>query len=140
MEYKCPYSIKDVTVQDGWDKTSFMEKVDEQLRLKRTHKYYRLVQGQMGVTGCSRAFFVVWTQKGQPHIEVIEFDAALWQDVVSKLTIFLKRIFKGRYLELDLFCTVCCVEGPALSQRSLMMTKITAYSVSPAICGFTGFA
>ena len=115
MESKCPYSIKDMTVQDGWDKTSFMEKADEQLRLKRTHKYYFQVQGQMGVTGCSRAFFVVWTQKGQPHIEVIEFDAALWQDVVSKLTIFFKTylqraLLRTRYVLCCVLCGRPCLE------------------------------
>ena len=32
VEYKCPYSIKDMTVEEGWEKTDFLDKVDGKLR------------------------------------------------------------------------------------------------------------
>ena len=50
-----------MNIEEGWDKTDFLEKVDGKLRLKRSHKYYIQVQRQMRISGYKRTFFVVWT-------------------------------------------------------------------------------
>jgi len=115
VEYKCPYSIKDLTVQEGYHKTDFLENVNGKLQLKRTHKYYFQVQGQMALTGHQTTYFVVWTLKGQPLIEKIPFDLNLWQDVVSKLIIFFKSYVQRVLLGLRplCYCVVCekeCLE------------------------------
>ena len=45
-DYKCPCSIKDFSIDEGWEKTDFLEEVDQKVQLKRSHKYYFQVQGQ----------------------------------------------------------------------------------------------
>ena len=114
VEYKCPYSIKDLEVEEGYEKTDFLEKCEGQLQLKRNNKYFYQVQGQMALTGHQTTYFVVWTLKGQPLIEKIAFDQHLWQDVVSKLVIFFKGYVQRVLLGLRplCFCSVC--EKPCL--------------------------
>lgn len=45
-EYKCPYSSKDLTIEEGWEKTDFLE-IDEKLRLKISHKYHFKSNGNL---------------------------------------------------------------------------------------------
>ena len=45
-EYKCPYSTKDLTIEEGWEKTDFLE-IDEKLRLKISHKYHFKSNGNL---------------------------------------------------------------------------------------------
>eukprot|EP00794_Sanderia_malayensis_P016402 gene16402-18039_t len=82
LEYKCPFSIKDVTVEEGYKKTDFLENCDGKLQLKRNHKYFFQVQGQMALTGLETTYFVIWTMKGQPLVEKIAFDLNFWQDIL----------------------------------------------------------
>lgn len=83
VDYKCPYVLKDKGVQDGWRKVHFLEKCQQQeqeqqcqqqkqrqqedqhpgqlqekqqIRLKRQHKYYTQIQGQMAVTLCRYSY------------------------------------------------------------------------------------
>lgn len=108
---KCPHSIKDMTVEEGWEKSDFLDKVDGKLRLKRSHKYYFQAQGEMGSSGYPKNFFVVLTTEGKPHIEVIMFDSVFWQDMLSKLIVFFKT-YMQRVLIAGLFA-ICAVECEA---------------------------
>ncbi len=62
VEYKCPYSVKDTSVNEACNKKDFMASLkDGQVTLKRTHKYFYQVQGQMAVCQRSWCDFVIWT-------------------------------------------------------------------------------
>ena len=66
LEVKCPYKIRDMAVSDGWDETDFLKKDLQHgnIVLLPEHNYYCQVQGQMAIANCKRAYFVVWTLKG----------------------------------------------------------------------------
>ena len=50
VEYKCPYSAQDTTVEEACTKKDFMARVKEgRVELKRTHKYYCRMLGQMAI-------------------------------------------------------------------------------------------
>lgn len=115
VEYKCPYSIKDHSVKDDWAKTDFLEEIDGKIQLKRSHKYYFQVQGQMGISGYHKTYFCVWTSKGDLFLEVIQFDIALWNDIVAKLIVFFKSYLQRVMLHVRplAFCLTCekvCLE------------------------------
>ena len=75
IEIKCPFSLKETAFNLGWQHLGFMEKAGDQIVLKKSHKYYAQVQGQMACSGCERSYFVVWDPVSKvPHIEVIMFD------------------------------------------------------------------
>ena len=67
LEIKCPHSIKDMTIEEGWSTTDFLEKTDK-IQLKRQHKYYTQVQSQLALTKCKKSYFVVWTAEGEPLV------------------------------------------------------------------------
>ena len=102
-------------MKDEWARTDFLEHRDRKIQLKRSHKYYYQVQGQMGVSGYLHTYFCVWTLKGELFTEIIQFDAALWNDVISKLIVFFKSYLQRVMLRLRPieFCLVCenvCLE------------------------------
>eukprot|EP00794_Sanderia_malayensis_P001118 gene1118-469_t len=114
VENKCPFSIKDVTVEEGYKKTDFLENCDGKLQLKCNHKYFFQVQGQMALTGLETTYFVVWTMKGQPLVEKIAFDLNFWQDILSKLVIFFKSYVQKVLLGLRPLCYCLICEKPCL--------------------------
>lgn len=56
VEYTCPISIRNKSVQGGAKDLDFLEEIDGVLRLKRTHKFYTQVQGQMAANKCRHKF------------------------------------------------------------------------------------
>ena len=91
VEYKCPYSARDITVEEACKKKDFMCMLNSgKVTLKRTHKYYYQVQGQMAITRRRWCDFVIWT----PHsttVERINFNEEFWATVVPKLELFYDR-------------------------------------------------
>ena len=53
-----------------------------EVRLKRSHRYYTQVQGQLGVTGLTWCDFVIWAGPGRMFIERIDFDPVFWEETV----------------------------------------------------------
>ena len=90
VEIKCPYSIRNQSVVEAWNETSFLEKRDGKIQLKRNHKYYTQIIGQLAMTDCKQCYFVVWTTVNPPLVETITFDEAYWQAVLQNLVIFYK--------------------------------------------------
>ena len=77
IEVKCPYPVRDSDLflsQGVYKKDGFLEQVDGNLRLKRSHKYYAQVHGQMWVCGVQQCYFIVWTQFNKPLYEKRLFD------------------------------------------------------------------
>ena len=72
MEYKCPYSMRGMLISEVWNKVEYLEMHEEKPELKRGHRYYTQITGEMAM---SCLFFVVWTGKGDPFVELIHFEA-----------------------------------------------------------------
>ncbi len=80
----CPYSARDTTVQQACGKKDFMSNIiNGEITLKRTHKYYYQVQGQMAI--CKRKWcdFVIWTLSSL-STEKITFDPDFWKTILQK--------------------------------------------------------
>ena len=89
VEYKCP-DISDENHITACSKTKFLEQEDGHFRLKRNHKYYTQVIGQLALTNCKECYFIVWFQKTKPFVERIPFDHSYWAKVMRNLVIFFK--------------------------------------------------
>ena len=94
MEYKCPCSVRGMLISEGWDKVEYLEMHAGKLRLKRGRRYYTQITGEMALSGLERLFFVVWTGKGDPFVELIHFETEFWQQVLPNLVIFSRLICK----------------------------------------------
>lgn len=78
IEVKCPFSKKDLTIEEACgDKSFFLQMCDEEPKLKRSHIYYFQCQGVMAVTGISELDFIVYTEKFM-HIETLKFESEKW--------------------------------------------------------------
>ena len=58
VEIKCPYTLRNRSFEDAWKDLGFIKEVEGKRQLKRNHKYYAQVQGQMGCAGYEKSFFV----------------------------------------------------------------------------------
>lgn len=98
LEIKCPYSIKgrsicDMEVHDivAMGLQEFcLEMTEQGTRLRRNHKYYAQVQGEMAIMGCSWCDFVVWTaaEENNCFVERILFDPEFVSMMLPKLVEF----------------------------------------------------
>lgn len=91
IEIKCPakHEWKNATPEQCADDSNFYCYIDSdgQFCLKRTHKYFFQVQGQLALTSRKWCDFVVWTLKGLA-IHRIYFDELFWNDMQTKLKSF----------------------------------------------------
>ena len=82
LEVKCPYSHRNVTPQEVCSISGFCCTLDGSvMTLRRNHKYFAQVQGQMAIGGREWCDFVVYTTKGI-HIEIIHFDNQYWEKIL----------------------------------------------------------
>ena len=58
------------------------------------------------MSGLERLFFVVWTGKGDPFVELVHFEAEFWQQVLPNLVIFFKTYLQRVILGFRPLC--CC--------------------------------
>ena len=109
VPYKCTYSIRGEDITLSWQKTQFLEFNENQIRLKRTHKYFDQILGQMAITGCTQTYFVVWTGKGLPLIEKGVFAQDHWDKIRSSVILFFKTFLQNFLLGFKSIytCPVC---------------------------------
>ena len=89
VEYKCPYSARELTPVEACKhvKGLFCKIENEKAKLKLNHNYHYQVQGVLGITKRKWCDFVVWTPKGT-LIERIYFNPAFWENMLPKLESF----------------------------------------------------
>ena len=99
IEIKCPYKHRAVTPETAChgDSQFHLELKDDFPMLKKTHKYYAQVQGQMGITGAKWCDFVTYTFRGMV-IERIYFDANFFNSMILKLEQFFFKHY-AKYLK-----------------------------------------
>nr|XP_047128367.1 uncharacterized protein LOC124809022 [Hydra vulgaris] len=132
VEYKCPFSIRDEDISVSWKKTDFLEMVDGKVVLKRNHKYYTQIIGQMAITGYKSTYFVVYTKK-DVLVNKITFDEEHWQKVLPSLILFFKT-YVQRYLLgfMQLYtCPLC--DKPCLNENEFKNKEDN--SIDCDICG-----
>lgn len=72
---------------------SFLELVDEELKLKKTDKYYYQVMGQLKIARKKYCYFVVYTVS-DIHIELIQFDQDFFpKEMERKLVQFYENFY-----------------------------------------------
>ena len=60
LEIKCPFTLAEKSVKDGWKHLDYLNMNDKQiLKLNQKHPYYTQLQGQMAVTGLKMGHFFV---------------------------------------------------------------------------------
>eukprot|EP00794_Sanderia_malayensis_P016367 gene16367-biopygen12059 len=76
LEIKCPFSKFKSSLQDALkDKKFFLADSDGTIKLKRKHKYYYQVQGQMFCANLKRVDFVAWFGGSEPlFVDSITYD------------------------------------------------------------------
>lgn len=88
LEVKCPYSMKDL---DSSDVPSFDFYINflgnGEPQLLRDHEYYHQILGQMALTSCQWADFVVYSEKWV-IIERVRFQPLEWQEMKAHLDYF----------------------------------------------------
>ena len=93
IEIKCPYNGRNKKIQQGKD-FSFLTLENQKLALKKTHKYYYQIQGQMACSKKAVCHFVVYTLV-DILIEQIYFDPTFFEkEMLPKLTEFYFSIYE----------------------------------------------
>ncbi|CAC5423118.1 unnamed protein product [Mytilus coruscus] len=109
LEIKCPFScggapINTMEIEDilNMNAANFcLEWGPTGSQLKRHHKYYAQVQGEMAIMGLPWCDFVVWTNasKNNIFIERICFDEAFCNDMLPKLLEFYMKCIYSKIYE-----------------------------------------
>ena len=89
MEVKCSHKYQNITPQVAAgldDKLFCLELANGKPQIKKTHRYYYQVQGQMALCGVKWCDFVLYTNKGL-HIERVPFDDTVWDPLQQKLEV-----------------------------------------------------
>ena len=89
IQIKCPFNIRNKTIQEGVHECLFLPEKDGVLTLSRTHRYYTQIISQMGVTGIHSCYFIVWTLK-DVSVQIVKFDEQPWNKVNTNLKLFYK--------------------------------------------------
>ena len=78
------------------------------LILSGTHRYYTQIISQIGVTGISSCYFIVWTVK-VIFVQIVKFDKQLWSKVNTNLKLFYKSFVCPALLEFKpiTYCRNC---------------------------------
>ena len=76
LEIKCPFSKYKSKLEGALlNKKFFLNQTEGGVKLKRNHKYYHQVQGQMFCANIMRTDFVVWFGDEEPlFVETIFYD------------------------------------------------------------------
>lgn len=119
IEIKCPYKHRAVTPETAChgDSQFHLEIKDDFPTLKRSHKYYYQVQGQMGISGAKWCDFVTYTFKGMV-IERIYFDLTFFNEMLLKLEQFFfkhfaKYVQNTAHLQAQVTSSCCAVTAPS---------------------------
>ena len=88
LEIKCPFTHRFSTVEKACSDPVFFAMItDDKVALKREHKYYYQIQGQMALCQVSWCDFVIFTLQNFT-IERIPFNNEFWNKIQPQLTEF----------------------------------------------------
>jgi hypothetical protein len=89
LEIKCPFKWRHRTIKDACRDKTFCCEVNNEIdiQLKKSHRYYSQVQGQMALCQCHKCDFVIYLSTDFLILE-IDFDEDYWNFAESKLVDF----------------------------------------------------
>ena len=89
IEVKCPYSVRDITVDDACEERTdfFLSKKRDSFTFKQYHAHWYQVQGQLLATGAEFCDFITFT-KLDLFVERIYPDSKTLEVLVDKLSEF----------------------------------------------------
>ncbi len=87
LEIKCPYSARDISIDEAAKTSSFCLADNDMHKLKHRHDYYYQVQCQLYCVDCEWCDFVVKTGK-DIHTQRIYRDRKWWEQEMGKLEQF----------------------------------------------------
>ena len=92
IEIKTAFNPKNLILEDLYEERSdfcLTKNVNGQFELKKTHRYYYQIQGQLGVAHLQTCLFVFhFSKTDNMHIEKITFDIDGWATTLCKLRQF----------------------------------------------------
>lgn len=97
VEIKCPYTYRNLTIDEICDKNYHLTKSsnpDRPFNLKQSSNWYIQIQSQMAISNLSWCDFVVYlqgsisTEKHKIYVERIKFDSELWRSVLKKVDLY----------------------------------------------------
>ena len=93
IEVKCPYVGRHEKVEPG-KMFPFLEVRKNKIHLKKSHKYYCQIIGQMAISRKCQSYFVVYTQANM-FIEKIKMDNEFWEkEMLPKLQYFYEKSYR----------------------------------------------
>ncbi len=92
VEIKCPYSISYLSPTDERASLPFMVKINNELRLKESHRYYTQCQFQMGILKLKKCFFFVYTAHGY-ILNEIHFNENFFLQLTEKCSDFYQNFY-----------------------------------------------
>ncbi|GBO15123.1 hypothetical protein AVEN_120597-1, partial [Araneus ventricosus] len=102
IEIKCVYNTENMDLEELSTKPGFcLEKINNDFHLKRSHKHFYQIQGQMALSNIKKCLFVLlYDVQKEPYIEEIEYDDDKWTSMHQKLhnfyfSVHLKNIMKS---------------------------------------------
>ena len=96
IEVKCPFSLKDMTVEEGCAKSDFcIDPVTMILRYHHLHVYYNQVQACLHLTGRKWCDFIIWTPKDFFYTHVDKDES--WASNLVVLCKFYMNVFVNLY-------------------------------------------
>ena len=88
LEIKCPYTYRLSTVEEATKSSSFFAKLsDGKISLKKDHKHFYQVQGQMALAKITWCDFMIYTLKNYA-IQRIRYNPEFWETAHPVLTGF----------------------------------------------------
>ena len=82
IEIKCPYSKKDMTIEEMCtEKTFYLKMVNGKPKLKERHAYFYQCQGVMALTLLKEIDFIVYTEKAF-FVQTIPFLESEWKNIL----------------------------------------------------------
>ena len=100
LEVKCPYTARNLSISPTT--VPYLEISVKELSLKKNHKYYYQVQGQLFCSGKSECLFLVFTFKDKKVIKVSRDDQFI-SEMKDKLVFFFINYFREAYLQKNFF-------------------------------------
>ena len=87
IEVKCPYSKRDLDISSS-NSFPFLDFVNGQISLKKSHMYFDQVQGQLIISKRTKCFFVVFTKVSLKVIQISRDDLYCESCLIPKLKCF----------------------------------------------------
>lgn len=102
LEIKCPYRGRNDVVGPN-EMFPFFEKRDDGTHLKKSHRYYLQIQGQLNISNASVCYFIVYTHVDL-FTEIIKKDQELFhEEMLQKLI----EIYEGGFYRAEAAYALC---------------------------------